>query len=97
MQVALGTEDRSAAEKINNAFSDATNNIKDTTLLAYEWIKSSLASVPGKLQVTQPEPSVLDKARDTWERSSAKTLSSLFRARDTASEYTDAALKKAGG
>jgi hypothetical protein len=90
--VALGAEDRTAAEKVNAAFADAAAAVKDTVGHALEFLRHPL----GGAAAPTPEPGVLARTRETWDAASARTLSSLFRARDTAAEYTDAALARVG-
>ncbi len=98
MKVLLGQEDRSIAEKINFAFTDASDAVNDATTHAFGWIKAAIPeSLGGAPAAAPPEPStLLEKTRKRWDETTARTLASLFRARDTTAGYTDLALKKTG-
>jgi len=61
MKVALGTEDRTTLEKLNNIFGETSRSVKDTTGHAYQWFKASVTPSTA----AAPPSSFFSNARDT--------------------------------
>jgi hypothetical protein len=95
IKVALGTEDRTTAEKLNAALDTASSRVKEAAHTAYGLLRHPLAHAQAAAQDHHAQ-APFEAARETWDEVSARTLSALFHARDTAVDLTDAALKKAG-